>query len=186
MECHPVHRTGDARAARNNRCASCHPAVGSTAPRPGKSHAAEEDCGLCHTFHTRTGEGGKGHRGKDLRVDILCGKCHARYWAGDVQAGRSSGTHVSVAGNKADICLRCHRMHNAPAETPLLHSAKTYSCLECHERQNTIRETGGIVQAHPVFERVERGRLTAIAKEKRLVVGPSGEIVCQTCHKPKE
>jgi len=58
---------------------------------------------MCHTFHGRTGEGGKGYRGKDLRVDILCAKCHSRYWAGDGQAGRSTGNHVSTAGNKASF-----------------------------------------------------------------------------------
>jgi len=183
VECHPAHRPDDGRAVRNERCAGCHPFGVSKALRPGKSHTGEEDCGLCHTFHGRAGEGGRGFRGKDIRVDILCGKCHSRFWAGDIPAGRSAGTHVSFAGNREDICLRCHRVHDAPSGTPLLRSAKSYSCLECHERQNTIRETGGIVLAHPVFEKIARGRLSAVAKEKRLPVGPTGEIVCRTCHK---
>jgi predicted CXXCH cytochrome family protein len=181
-DCHPVHRPDEGKAARNSRCARCHPPGAPKGSGPAKGHEREEDCGLCHTFHARSGPDGRGLRGEDIRVDTLCGKCHARYWAGDVRAGRSSGSHVSVAGNKAGICLRCHKMHGAPAETALLRSPKPYACLDCHERQNTIRETGGIVLAHPVFERVERDRLTAVAKKKRLPVGPTGEIVCQTCH----
>jgi len=184
LGCHPAHRPGETGSVINGQCAACHPFGKGKEGRTGAGHRGEENCTSCHAFHARSTEGGKGFRGRDIRTDTLCCNCHPAYWAGDVKSGRAAGTHVTYSGaEKVEICGRCHRVHDAAPGTPLLRSAKAYSCLECHEGQNTIREAGGIVLAHPVFEKVARGRLTAVAREKRLVVGPAGEIVCATCHK---
>ena len=184
MECHPVHRSGVDAARSIAACVSCHRFAGGNAAAGGASHPGEKTCNTCHTFHAKAGEGGRAFRGKEIRAEGLCRRCHVSHWAADVKAGRAAGTHVTVASTGGgDICSRCHRMHQAPTGTPLLRSPKPYSCLECHEAQNTIREEGGIALAHPVFEKLPRGRLTEAVREKNLVVGSSGEIVCRTCHK---
>ena len=183
LECHPVHPSGREAARSVAACVSCHRFARENAG-PGASHPGEETCTTCHTFHAKAGDGGRAFRGKEIRAEGLCRRCHASRWAADINAGRASGTHVTVASAEGrEICSRCHRMHEAPAGTSLLRSPKPYSCLECHEAQNTIREEGGIALAHPVFEKVPKGRLAAAVREKSLVVGASGEIVCRTCHK---
>lgn len=184
LECHPVHRSGKDAARSVAACGSCHRFAGGNADAVGASHPGEETCTTCHTFHAKAGEGGRAFRGKEIRAEELCRGCHASRWAADVKAGRAAGTHVTTASAEGgEICSRCHRMHEAPAGTPLLRSSKPYSCLECHAAQNTIREEGGIALAHPVFEMVPKGRLTETVREKGLLVGSSGEIVCRTCHK---
>ena len=184
LACHPVHRGGKGSTRSVDVCASCHRFGKGNAGAAVASHPGEETCTTCHTFHEKAGEGGRAFRGKEIRPDGVCRKCHASHWAADVNGGRAAGTHVTVASvNGREICSRCHRMHEAPSGTSLLRSPKPYSCLECHEAQNTIREEGGIALAHPVFEKVTKGRLTETVREKSLVVGSSGEIVCRTCHK---
>lgn len=184
MECHPVHRSGKGAAQSVDPCVSCHRFGKGNAGAAVASHPGEETCTTCHTFHANEGDGGRAFRGKEIRPGGLCRRCHASRWAADVKAGRAAGTHVTVGSVEGrEICSRCHRMHGAPAGTSLLRSPKPYSCLECHEAQNTIREVGGIALAHPVFEKVPKGRLTEAVREKSLVVGSSGEIVCRTCHK---
>lgn len=183
LSCHPVHRDGKAENRSVTICGSCHRFPGGKSDSE-TSHPEEGTCDLCHTFHARSGDGGKAFRGKEIRAGELCVKCHPARWASDAEAGRKAGTHVTMDSPKGkEICSRCHRIHGATGGTPLLRSAKPYSCLECHEEQNTIREVGGIALAHPVFEKVPKGRLTATAREKSFVVGTSGEIVCRTCHK---
>lgn len=184
LECHPAHRSGRGGARSVDACVSCHRFGEGNAGAGVASHPGEETCTTCHTFHAKAGEGGRAFRGKEIRPEGLCRGCHASRWAADVKEGRAAGTHVTLASaNGREICSRCHRMHEAPAGTSLLRSPKPYSCLECHEAQNTIREEGGIALAHPVFEKVPKGRLTETVREKSLLVGSSGEIVCRTCHK---
>lgn len=184
LSCHPVHRVGGTPEDPTAGCVPCHSFRGPTASGGTRTHPGGGKCTTCHTFHSRTGEGGRAFRGKDLRIDTLCGTCHVARRAPDTKAGRSLGTHVTKsADGRRDICLACHRIHDAEAGTPLLGSRKPYSCLDCHERQNTIRETGGIVLAHPVFEKVAKDRMSAVVREKGLPVGPAGEIVCATCHR---
>ena len=182
--CHPVHQPGGAKGRSLAMCVSCHKFGKGNAGAGGASHPGEGTCVTCHTFHAKAGEGGRAFRGREIRAEGLCRRCHASQWASDVNAGRAAGTHVTVASaDGREICSRCHRIHDAPAGTPLLRSSKPYSCLECHEAQNTIREVGGIALAHPVFEKLPKGRLTEAVREKSLVIGPAGEIVCRTCHK---
>jgi len=184
LECHPVHQGGKGVARPVDVCVSCHRFGKGNAGPGAASHPGEETCTTCHTFHAKAGEGGRAFRGKEIRPEGLCRRCHPSRWAADVKEGRAAGTHVTVASaNGREICSRCHRMHEAPAGTSLLRSPKPYSCLECHEAQNTIREEGGIALGHPVFEKVTKGRLTETVREKGLLVGSSGEIVCRTCHK---
>lgn len=187
LGCHPVHRAAGEADRSPAVCVSCHRferGGGGPPGAGGSSHPGEGTCGTCHTFHAKTGEGGRAFRGRDIRPEELCRKCHASQWAVDVKAGRAAGTHVTTASaGGAEICSRCHKMHEAPAGTALLRSPKPYSCLECHEAQNTIREEGGIALAHPVFEKLAKGRLAEAIRDNRLVVGPLGEIVCRTCHK---
>jgi len=182
LECHPVHRSGREAARSVAVCTSCHRFERGGAD--GASHPGEETCLTCHTFHAKAGEEGRAFRGKEIRAEGPCRRCHPSRWAADVKAGRAAGTHVTVAAaGGREICSRCHRMHEAPAGTSLLRSPKPYTCLDCHEAQNTIREEGGIALAHPVFEKLPKGRLSETVREKSLVVGSSGEIVCRTCHK---
>jgi len=184
LECHPVHRSGNGAKRSVDVCVSCHPRGRGNVGAVSASHPGGETCTTCHMFHAKAGEGGRAFRGKDIRPEALCRRCHASHWAADVKAGRSVGTHVTVvSAGGGEICSRCHRMHGAPEGASLLRSPKPYSCLECHEAQNTIREEGGLALAHPVFEKVPKGRLTETVREKSLVVGSSGEIVCRTCHK---
>ena len=184
LECHPVHQPGNGAVRPVDACVSCHRFGKGNTGAAVASHPGEETCSTCHTFHAKAAEGGRAFRGKDIRPEGICRKCHASRWAGDVKEGRAIGTHVTVsAANGREICSRCHRMHDSPKGAALLRSLKPYSCLECHEPQNTIREEGGIALAHPVFEKVSKGRLTETVREKSLVVGSSGEIVCRTCHK---
>ena len=181
--CHPVHKEEEA-GAPLARCPDCHAFAAGKGPAAGKRHAGEGKCTSCHTFHARSGDGGRAFRGKDLRFDVLCRNCHPSYWAGDVRSGRAVGTHPTQSPRiETGICANCHRLHDGAPGTPLLRSAKPYSCLDCHESQNTIREVGGVALAHPVFEKLGKGRLEGVAGDKGITVGPSGEIVCLTCHK---
>ncbi|GAB4231290.1 MAG: hypothetical protein OHK0028_06180 [Deltaproteobacteria bacterium] len=183
LSCHPVHRAGGSSDDPTAGCTGCHPFRGLQAKGGTRSHAGERKCTTCHTFHSRSGEGGRAYRGKDLRIESLCGKCHATRWASGAKAGRAAGTHVTVtADGRREICTACHKVHDAEAGTPLLRSRKSYFCLDCHETQNTIREEGGIVLAHPVFEKVAKDRLAGVVRDKGIAVGASGEIVCATCH----
>lgn len=185
LGCHPVHRAGGEADRPPAVCVSCHrfEEGGGRENASGMSHPGKGTCITCHTFHATAGKDGRAFRGKDIRPGELCRKCHASQWAADVKAGRAGGTHVTVASaGGREICSRCHRMHESPG-APLLRSPKPYSCLDCHGAQNTIREEGGIALAHPIFEKVAKGRLAEAIREKRLLVGPLGEIVCRTCHK---
>ncbi len=181
--CHPVHPREAVAESRTAVCNGCHAFKEESPGKKRKRHPAEENCLECHSFHAKSGEGGRKLRGKDIAAEALCGRCHEGYLADSVKKGSAKGTHVTTTpGGKEEICLRCHRVHGAAPGTALLVSGKAYSCLGCHEGQNTIRETGGIRLAHPVFERVARGRLARAEKTRNLRLGPSGEIVCATCH----
>ncbi len=182
VSCHPVHpKPGSPATGGAALCAGCHPALKAVAGKP--SHPAVGDCLSCHVFHTRIGEGGRALRGREIRPEILCARCHPAYKAETAKQARDKGMHVTKVGEKQDLCFRCHAIHKASPGTPLLLSAKAYSCFECHDQQNTISEIRGIVLSHPVFERIEKKRLESVAgKGKRLVLGPKGEIVCRTCH----
>lgn len=184
LACHPVHGKKGDTADLADRCGSCHAFGGKGKGAEIRSHSGVGKCTTCHTFHSRTGEGGRAFRGKDIRSDALCRSCHPSYNAADVRAGRAAGTHVTISREgRRDICGRCHQLHGAPAGTPLLRSRKSYFCLDCHDSQNTIRESSGISLAHPVFEKVTKGRLADVIREKKVAVGPAGEIICATCHK---
>ncbi len=183
LACHPVHRKETPGATVESRCAGCHVFGEGVKAIRGARHPDEGKCTACHSFHAKTAEGGKGLRGADMHADTLCGSCHARQFAETRTVGRRKGTHPtrSVDGT-TDVCFRCHRIHKGARGTPLLVTAKSYSCLVCHGSQNTISEIAGIVLAHPVFERVGTGRLADVVKTRRLTLGPAGEIVCRTCH----
>lgn len=183
VACHAVHGDAQARGAAVSHCLGCHKERAAAAAKGGREHPGAENCLTCHSFHSKSAEGGRGFRGRDMRVDILCGKCHEAKQAESETKGREKGTHVTiVSARREDLCFRCHRIHGGAPGTPLLASAKEYACLGCHVDQNTIRETGDVVLAHPVFERVQKGRLADAVRSKRIVVGTSGEIVCRTCH----
>jgi len=179
--CHPVHRKTIPEDFVDKRCAECHEA----GLRSRKAtHRPGETCLSCHSFHARSGAGGKGLRKSDMNPSLLCGKCHGEVVAKGQEEAKRRGTHPveDRGGTGIQLCLRCHRIHNAAQDTPMLATNKAYFCLDCHEEQNTIRETRGIMLSHPVFERIAEGRLAAAAKAYRLVLGPTGEIVCGTCH----
>lgn len=183
ISCHPVHPKSTA-AQRNGAalCAGCHPALKEVEGKP--HHPGVGDCLSCHVFHRRTGEGGRALRGREIRPELLCVRCHASYRADTSKQARETGMHVTKVGAQQDLCFRCHAIHKSAAGTPLLISAKAYSCFECHEQQNSISEIKGIVLAHPVFERIEKKRSEALAdKGKKAILGPKGEIVCRTCHR---
>ncbi|HEY3490676.1 MAG TPA: cytochrome c3 family protein [Candidatus Deferrimicrobiaceae bacterium] len=182
ISCHPVHpRPGAVVKGGASLCATCHPALKEGDGKP--NHPGVGDCLSCHVFHSRTGEGGRAFRGREIRPEILCARCHASYKSDTPKQAREKGMHVTKVGERQDLCFRCHTIHKAAAGTALLLSAKGYSCFECHDQQNSISETRGIVLSHPVFERVEKNRFeSAFGKGKRLVLGPKGEIVCRTCH----
>jgi predicted CXXCH cytochrome family protein len=183
VACHPVHpKPGGATRGGAALCIGCHPSLNDeVAGKP--RHPGVGDCLSCHVFHTRNGAGGKALRGREIRPEILCAGCHPKYKAETVKQARGQGMHLTKVGEKQDLCFRCHKIHKAAPGTPLLMSAKAYSCFECHDQQNTISEVRGIVLSHPVFERIEKKRLDSVGgKGKRLVLGPKGEIVCRTCH----
>lgn len=181
--CHPVHRNAVPADFAEERCAECHEADLRSPDAKSVRHRPGETCLSCHTFHSRSGTGGKGLRKTDMDATLLCGKCHGEVVATLPEEAKRRGTHpVEDQGGRGPLCLRCHRIHKAAPETPMLATNKVYFCLECHEEQNTIRETRGIMLAHPVFERIAEGRLASAAKTYRLVLGPSGEIICGTCH----
>ncbi len=182
-ECHPPHRGEDLKNFAMSRCAGCHDYGKKKIDGIAKNHPNEGNCLECHSFHSRSGEGGRKFRGREISADLFCGKCHEPYRAESAKKGREKGTHVTVLpGGKEEICFKCHRIHRGAPGTSLLISTKAYSCLECHDEQNTIRESGGIDLAHPVFERVAKGRLDRALQSKKLQLGPAGEIVCATCH----
>ena len=182
-DCHPVHRNVSAKGTVDAQCGGCHPFSKSAEPARGKRHPSEARCTECHPFHERSARNGKGLLRDDIRADLLCGRCHADQVAGEPARARQRGTHPSGSGAAGkDLCLKCHRIHDGASGTALLVDDKLYSCLRCHEEQNTISEIKGIILAHPVFERVEKGRLEEAANRRRLTVGPAGEIVCRTCH----
>ncbi len=183
VACHPVHRKETAGGDIASKCAGCHPF--STGRKEGakKGHPSDENCTSCHSFHEKTSEGGKGFRGSDIIPALLCGACHDTKVAASRLKSREKGTHTTGgADGGKDLCFRCHRIHGGAPGSALLVNAKSYSCLECHAEQNTISEIAGIALAHPVFERVEKGRLAAAIRTRRLTMGPAGEIVCRTCH----
>lgn len=181
--CHPVHRGGVPGDSVEKRCAECHEAD-LRSPGTQVAHRPGETCLSCHSFHTSTGAGGRGLRKSDMDPSVLCGNCHGEVIAKKQEEAKRRGTHPveDPEGKEKDLCLRCHRMHKAAPDTAMLATNKPYFCLECHEEQNTIREPRGILLAHPVFERIAEGRLAAAAKKYRLILGPSSEIVCGTCH----
>lgn len=182
-ECHPPHRARASREFAMGRCAGCHEYARNEKKGEAKRHPFESNCLECHSFHSKSGDGGRKFRGREIAADQLCGKCHDPFRAESVGKAKEKGTHVTVvSGKKEEICFRCHRIHRGTAGTPLLVSGKAYSCLACHEEQNTIREYGGIDLAHPVFERVAKGRLDEPLQRKKIRLGTKGEIVCETCH----
>ncbi len=182
-ECHPPHRAGDPREFSLGRCAACHDFGKGKADPDARRHPGENDCLKCHSFHIAIGKEGRTFRGKDMKGNLLCRKCHEPYLAESTIEGRKKGMHATTRpGKKEDICFSCHKIHKGTPGTALLVSGKAYACLACHEKQNTIREAGGVDLAHPVFERVAKGRLDKVQRSKNLSLGPAGEIICATCH----
>lgn len=182
--CHPVHKAAGEDNVAMRACAGCHPFASERAASRGKAHPGEDGCSSCHVFHRGTAEGGRSFRGKGIRPELLCGGCHKDLLAEDAKASRAKGTHITRRPRTGEeLCTLCHRIHRGTPGTALLATEKEYSCLACHEGQNTINEAAGIALAHPVFERVGKGRLREVASTRRLVVGPAGEIVCRTCHR---
>ncbi len=180
VACHPVHGKDAPEGGVDAQCAGCHAFRKGAGASGQKGHRGEANCTECHSFHEKSGANGRGLRRGDIRPALLCGRCHAARVADERRRAREKGTHPTGSGT--DLCLRCHRIHSGTPGTALLVTGKSYSCLECHEAQNTISEVAGIVLAHPVFERLSKGRLAAAAASRRLTLGPGGEIVCRTCH----
>lgn len=182
-ECHPPHREKASQEFLLGRCEGCHDFGRKKNAADVRRHPEESGCLKCHSFHSANGKEGRMFRGKEISATLLCGKCHEAYIAPSAADGKKKGMHVtSRNGGKEEICFQCHKVHRGIPGTPLLASGKAYSCLACHEKQNTIRESGGIDLAHPVFERVAKGRLDNVRRSKNLSLGTAGEIVCATCH----
>lgn len=179
--CHPVHARGKEADSPSALCGRCHPGQLSRSADGAARHPSVEKCLNCHTVHTRSEETGKAFRGIDMKPVPLCGRCHSGEIAETNAKARDRGTHPSFREEK-DICLRCHRIHAPAPRTRLLATDRPYFCLDCHKDQNTILQSGEIALAHPVFEYVDRRKWAEAAREKKIFVGPRGELVCQTCH----
>ncbi|GAB4367166.1 MAG: cytochrome c3 family protein [Deltaproteobacteria bacterium] len=181
--CHPVHRDRGGGDPAEEACTGCHRREAVSGESVKTAHRPGESCLSCHSFHARSATGGRGFRTSDMVPSLLCGSCHGEMVAKNADDAKRRGTHPADGlKGKESLCFGCHRVHRFAPGTPMLKSDKAYFCLECHEEQNTIRETEGILLAHPVFERVAEGRLAPVAARYRLALGPAGEIVCGTCH----
>ena len=179
--CHPVHKADLKGMTPSALCGRCHSRYLSPSAAGAGIHPGVAECLSCHTVHTRSNETGRAFRGADMQPVTLCGKCHPGESAATKEAASERGTHSSVAEGKG-ICFRCHRIHSPAPRTPLLATDKPHFCLECHKDQNTIAQSGEIVLAHPVFEHVGRTKWAEATREKKVLVGPRGELVCRTCH----
>ena len=157
-------------------------------------------CATCHTPH-----GVPSGPGTDETVfmrfsnknSALCTMCHAGMsggsLAGNHPLGQSKqsvpvrlielGAHLGKKPNQV-VCETCHAAHGSPNEGFLIQSARNSAlCLTCHDDKSARTADGQkrpnhVVNVKPLNAAVPAGMLQNGSR-----LGPSGEIICLTCHK---
>ena len=163
-------------------------------------------CGTCHSAH------GVDWGQKDAAVFMrvrnedgkLCMACHK-----DKTKGSDHGSHpvqvkiqellktppVSLlkagarfANDGGVVCQSCHRPHAAPDDKLLLQvNDKSQLCGECHRDNHALNmKQAGQKGTHPVNIVPEDIKVPDMLKKKGAKLGPKGEIICQTCHRPHD
>ncbi|MFQ5804971.1 MAG: cytochrome c3 family protein [Phycisphaerae bacterium] len=156
-------------------------------------------CRTCHSAHTR---GGSGDVLKDtvfLRVEHdpaeLCTACHAEYGRGRGAGMHPLGdmpidlprelVHVGTEAAGARVtCLACHTGHGARHEALLVASPDSNElCLACHRQLAPALFGEATRSAHARLATLQAGQ-PAVAEGFATRLGPSGELLCTTCHAP--
>jgi len=157
-------------------------------------------CATCHTAHgVPSGPDSKEtiFMRTSNRNSAMCRMCHPDM-TGGLQAGNHSIDSTKLAipsslvgrgaltGDKQNqvVCESCHTAHGSRYESLLIRSGKDSSlCLECHRDKEVLTPAGQKRPVHVVNVLPE----TAIVPEDLLrrgaQLGPSGELICETCHK---
>lgn len=159
-------------------------------------------CGTCHSAHGVDWE--QEYSPVFLRVEnvdsSLCLACHL-----DRSTGAKEGNHPVFRplehkpaaleqggakfggdGNEV-ICQSCHRVHGAASAEKLLVVDNTNSalCGTCHDdRHAASRAEAARKGTHPVNVRPDKVTIPQPLLDDGARLGTSGEVICQTCHRP--
>lgn len=159
-------------------------------------------CGTCHSAHGRKWEGEKDSPiflRESNRDSMMCMICHI-----DRATGPAEGNHpvnkdtidlpqaIFDAGGKKGqrpnqvVCQSCHRVHGASAPKLLIvDNANSALCGICHkDRYAKDRDEAESMATHPVNLVSDRVKIAGEVIDKGGKIGPNGEIICQTCHRP--
>ncbi|MDH5571359.1 MAG: cytochrome c3 family protein [Gammaproteobacteria bacterium] len=163
-------------------------------------------CGTCHTAHGV--DWGQNETAVFMRVrndeGLLCMSCHNKKANGSKHGNhpvkvkiqdliQSPPKKLMQAGARFTkeggvICQSCHRPHAAPEKKILLvENDKSQLCGECHsDRYALNRKQAGHMGTHPVNIVPVDSTVPQELIEQGAKVGLSGEIICESCHKPHD
>jgi len=157
-------------------------------------------CATCHTAH-----GVPSGPGEDTTIfmrtsnkdSAMCRMCHPNLESPLPDRNHPMGAVKrpipqnflqlsAAAGKKANkiTCESCHTAHGSPYNAFLIKSSRNASlCLACHTDKSMLtpqgqKKPGHVVNARPVSAKIPEALLDKGAK-----VGPSGEVICNTCHR---
>jgi len=157
-------------------------------------------CATCHTAHgVPSGPGSETtiFMRTSNKDSAMCKMCHGGMDSTQADLNHPMGTVENpipqsflklsaAAGKKANkiTCESCHIGHGSPDNALLIKSSRNSSlCLACHTDKSMLtaqgqKKPGHVVNARPVSAIIPETLLNKGAK-----VGPSGQIICSTCHR---
>ncbi len=169
-------------------------------------------CFTCHTPHALSSTGSELETGVFLRVSNensnMCKICHNSKTGGlkkgnhpvDIKSKKEPAsilTHHGKFGTSLPrqiICETCHVAHGATNDELLVLNVNNPGsgpdlCETCHTKKPGLSKTSTLNKhSHPVGFIPENSVKTPRKwrSGSDVVLGPRGELVCQTCHKPHE
>jgi len=163
-------------------CGTCHSAHGVSWDQ--KSTAVfmrleNENGQLCMACHTDKVKGPK-HGSHPVKLKIQ------KLLKNPPQQLMAAGARFSSDGGV--VCQSCHKSHAAAEKKLLLvKNEKSQLCGECHiNRYTKNRAEAGKNHTHPVNVKPQDVKIPDQLLSQGAKLGPEGEIICQTCHRPHD
>lgn len=163
-------------------CGTCHSAHGVSWDQKKTAvfmRVANEDGQLCMACHKDKIKGPK-HGSHPLKRKIQ------KLLAAPPQKLMDAGARFADGGEV--ICQSCHKPHGAAEKKLLLvKNDKSQLCGQCHiSRYAKSRQQAGEMFTHPVNIKPQQVKIPSKLLNQGSKLGSSGEIICQTCHRPHD